>query len=128
MLAKFLDIPSVIVRTDFREGGEQNPSRGGEPWNLMCSFWPRTEVLLVHGMAVYQEALHSTKTPAELIARATSTIASQLIERLDRVMATPPLMPADRKVREAICRWTLECAGGNLLTEELSQKVLELKS
>jgi len=44
MFAKFADIPSVILRTDFREGGDQ--SGVGEPWNLMCSFYPRTEVVL----------------------------------------------------------------------------------
>ncbi|HEY6840344.1 MAG TPA: nucleoside 2-deoxyribosyltransferase, partial [Chthoniobacterales bacterium] len=38
MFAKFADIPSLLLRTDFRRGGDQ----GVDPWNLMMSFYPRT--------------------------------------------------------------------------------------
>src|SRR5210317_1787985 len=34
MLAKFLDIPTVIMRSDFRTCGEGEI--GGENWNFMC--------------------------------------------------------------------------------------------
>ena len=40
MYAKMLDIPAVILRTDFRGGGDQDAE--GDPWNLMASFYPRT--------------------------------------------------------------------------------------
>ena len=43
MYAKTLDIPSVILRTDFRYGGDQEPE--GNPWNIMVSFYPRTFAL-----------------------------------------------------------------------------------
>ena len=38
MMAKFLDIPSVLLRSDFRASGDQE--RDGDDWNLMCSFYP----------------------------------------------------------------------------------------
>ncbi|KAF2163610.1 hypothetical protein M409DRAFT_68505 [Zasmidium cellare ATCC 36951] len=38
MIAKFADIPSVILRTDFRGGGDQKSEDSpGQPWNLMSS-------------------------------------------------------------------------------------------
>jgi nucleoside 2-deoxyribosyltransferase len=54
MVAKFADIPSVIVRTDFPNGGD---SAGGPPWNLMSAYFPRTEILLIHSMSHYQQSL-----------------------------------------------------------------------
>jgi hypothetical protein len=36
MLAKFADIPSVLLRTDIRAGGDYRD----EPWNLMTSYFP----------------------------------------------------------------------------------------
>ena len=36
--AKLLDIPAVILRTDFRGGGDQDTD--GDAWNLMASFYP----------------------------------------------------------------------------------------
>lgn len=38
--AKFANKPAVIVRTDFRDGGDKP---GYEPWNLMLHAWPRTD-------------------------------------------------------------------------------------
>ncbi len=52
LFAKFADIPSVLLRTDFRSAGDQE--HGGDPWNLMTSFFPRTRVVLQNSMAVYQ--------------------------------------------------------------------------
>ena len=37
MFAKFLDIPAVLLRTDFRAAGDQPGA--GDAWNLMCSFY-----------------------------------------------------------------------------------------
>ena len=54
MMAKFLDIPSVILRSDFRSSGDQD--KDGDDWNLMCSFYPRVRQVLFNAMAWYQEA------------------------------------------------------------------------
>ena len=50
MLAKFLDMPAVLLRTDIRSQSEQSAS--GEPWNLMLSGYPRTESVVLNGMAM----------------------------------------------------------------------------
>ncbi len=42
LFAKALDIPAVILRSDFRAAGDQER---GDPWNLMCSGYPRTAEL-----------------------------------------------------------------------------------
>ena len=54
LFAKFADIPSVILRTDFRAGGDQD---NNQAWNLMTSFFPRTEVLVINSMTLYKDAL-----------------------------------------------------------------------
>ena len=53
IVAKMLDIPSVIVRTDFRRGGDND----GDPWNLMLRGYPRTHTVVMDGMASYQKRL-----------------------------------------------------------------------
>ena len=54
MMAKMLDIPSVLLRSDFRASGDQE--REGDDWNLMCSFYPRSRKVQFNAMAWYQEA------------------------------------------------------------------------
>src|ERR1700738_2681208 len=53
MVAKFADIPSLLLRTDFRKGGDQRE----DPWNLMMSFYPRTRSCVLDCMILYKEAL-----------------------------------------------------------------------
>ena len=60
MLAKFLDIPTVILRSDFRTCGEKEI--GGEDWNFMCSFYPRTRVVKFNSIQFYQEATEVSQT------------------------------------------------------------------
>jgi nucleoside 2-deoxyribosyltransferase len=102
LFAKFADIPAVLLRTDFRAGGDQN----GFPWNLMTSYFPRTEVILVDGMALYQasaptlhgetaEELLKSKTGSAAGRKAIESIALQVIEKLEKVIAQPPLLPKD---------------------------------
>ncbi|MXY97122.1 MAG: hypothetical protein F4Z29_05090, partial [Gemmatimonadetes bacterium] len=54
MMAKMLDIPSVLLRSDFRASGDQE--REGDDWNLMCSFYPRSRTVQFNAMTWYQEA------------------------------------------------------------------------
>src|SRR6202023_480031 len=60
MLAKFADIPSLLLRTDFRRGGDQ----GVDPWNLMMSFYPRTRTLCLNSMEIYKKASCAGVPPA----------------------------------------------------------------
>ena len=56
MFAKFADIPSLILRTDFRGGGDCAGIEEKLPWNLMSSFYPRTKVLLADSSMLYKKA------------------------------------------------------------------------
>src|SRR6201993_4966158 len=53
MFAKFADIPSLLLRTDFRRAGDQ----AEDQWNLMMSFYPRTRTLCLNSMEIYKNAL-----------------------------------------------------------------------
>lgn len=79
MIAKFLDIPSVIIRTDFRKSGDQEI--GGDSWNLMCSFYPRTETVTVNSMELYNEC---NRDVVEIY----NSLSSLIIEKFDLLVKT----------------------------------------
>ena len=112
MYAKMLDIPSVILRTDFRGGGDQDAE--GDPWNLMASFYPRTRILHLDGMQWYQEALAQGGDATEVSARYQRRIAAEVIELLDEVRGDEAIMEGGRKGAESTYRWALRLAGGGL--------------
>ena len=118
MFAKFLDIPSVILRSDFRSSGEKD--LGGEDWNLMCSFYPRTKVVQFSAIAFHQEAMNESVSLNEAMDRLYSRIASLLIESLDSVKSLKPLLKGDEKQIEGLYRWALKFPGGGL--ENLSSE------
>ncbi len=101
MFAKFADIPSVILRTDFREGGDQ--AGAGDPWNLMCSFFPRTEVVIASCLESCSRAGHQRQQiesydPSVLTSNleahqaAITETAEQVITAFDRVATQPPVL------------------------------------
>lgn len=55
--AKFLSIPAVVLRSDFRKSGDQD--KNGENWNLMCSFYPQTKSVNVNSIYEYHLKLKS---------------------------------------------------------------------
>ena len=110
MFAKFADIPSVIIRTDFRKSGDQDT----DPWNLMSSFYPRTHVLTIDCVSLYRKGLKS-KLPGDHAgshgglksSRASQFMMGQIaldcVQSLKQVLKDKPVMPASD--REAIYRW-----------------------
>ncbi len=112
MYAKMLDIPSVILRTDFRHGGDQKA--GGDPWNLMASFYPRTRILHLDAMAWYQEALAQGGSPEHVAARFQQRIAAAVIRLLDEARADTPILEGGPAGALSIYRWALRLAGGSL--------------
>ena len=107
MFAKFADIPSVILRTDFREGGDQAGS--GDPWNLMCSFYPRTEVVLSSCLESSSKAGHQRQdlenydpnaltSNLEAHQKAIKATAQEVIEAFDNVLETPPVLTNNPEV------------------------------
>ena len=115
MYAKMLDIPAVILRTDFRGGGDQDA--GGDPWNLMASFYPRTRILHLDGMQWYQDALAQGGDAIQVSARFQRRIAAEVIELLDEARGDAPCMPIMENGQagaEGAYRWALRLAGGSL--------------
>ena len=117
MFAKFADIPAVILRSDFRLGGDQ----AGDPWNLMSSNYPRTETVVVNSMGLYKTArqtrLRSSPRRGKLdevicLAGQHSTadaqtmcedIAGACVRAFDRSVASKPHMP--KPLRAEVYQW-----------------------
>ncbi|MBS0585693.1 MAG: nucleoside 2-deoxyribosyltransferase [Verrucomicrobia bacterium] len=112
LFAKFADIPAVILRTDFRKGGDQEEN----PWNLMSSFFPRTEVVLIDSMALYKQ------DPSNMIPE----IARQVVVAMDEVVTKTALMPAE--ISEAIYRWLTIMPGFKEESSEIVAAILEARS
>ena len=112
MLAKFLDIPTVILRSDFRTCGEKEV--GGEDWNFMCSFYPRTRVVKFNAIQFYQEASEKSQTLNEVFDIYYTRIARMVIESLESVRTEQPLLKGDQKRLENLYRWALTFPGGEL--------------
>jgi nucleoside 2-deoxyribosyltransferase len=94
MIAKMLDIPSVIIRSDFRLGGDSAIS----PWNLMLINYPRTEVITLDSIALYQKGLHRKGlSPKNAAIVAHEHLASLTITALDTVRTAPPILSAEQK-------------------------------
>ena len=111
MLAKFADIPSVLLRTDIRTAGDWRD----EPWNLMTSYFPRTATVVVPSLFDYRahlkrrsprldEALHLAGQHSSAHAQTVcERIAAQCVRALERVLATEPAMP--KYLREEAYHW-----------------------
>ena len=110
--AKLLDIPAVILRTDFRGGGDQDTD--GDAWNLMASFYPRTQNVTLNAMEWYQEARRESNTAEEAGARYCARIAETVINALDAVRAEPPRLGAAPDGVEHLYRWALRFPGNGL--------------
>jgi len=129
MIAKFADIPTVILRTDFRKAGDQGEATYGEgrgdPWNLMSSFWPRTKRVVVDAMMGYKMGLaraleqkiendaatenittsamgggHAAMRAGEELL---SVTAQNVVAAMEEVLQTPATIPKESRVH--IYRW-----------------------
>ena len=112
MLAKFLDIPAVILRSDFRTCGEREI--GGEDWNFMCSFYPRTRVVKFNAIQFYQETVENNRNLNETFDMYYGAIARRVIESLDAVRTEPSLLKGNLKKLKILYQWALEFPGGGL--------------
>lgn len=126
VLSKMLDIPSVIIRTDFRLGGDSRL----DPWNLMCSGYPRTKVLLLDAMASYQHQLRKEGlSPAEAGHAATRVFAKDVVTALDEVRAMKPHLSP--QLREQIYEWMRHLPGESFaktLSKDTLQQILSSKT
>ena len=116
MFAKFADIPSLLLRTDFRRGGDQ----GADPWNLMVSFYPRTRTLCLNSIEIYKEALsaglpavHAGQSLVEEVAKAT-------VKELELLSELAPAIP--HELAEPVFRWLSQLPG--FRSSESEEKVM----
>jgi nucleoside 2-deoxyribosyltransferase len=109
MIAKFADVPTVLLRSDVRHAGES----GNGPWNLMASGFPRTATVLAPSLARYRARLQRRRiddavrlagqhgsAAAQLVCEET---ASLCVRALERVLSSEPTMP--RHLREEAYQW-----------------------
>lgn len=132
MVAKFADLPSVLLRTDFRSAGD-GKELGGDAWNLMSSFYPRTRVLELNSIALYKEGLrqrdgdaqmHAEKRGSEAGRLMIEAIARRVIAAFDEVLALPPALPAS--LTDSVYRWLALMPGLSGANEENTRAMLEL--
>ncbi len=108
MLAKMLDIPSVIIRTDMRLAGDQ---RDGDPWNLMCSQYPRTEVILKNGIEWYQRFQKLHDSAQGMIDAMYHELANEVVEGLVATKAQPSLFEGDLDKAYKLYQWAVHFPG-----------------
>ena len=121
-VAKMVDMPAVLLRSDFRSGGDETLS-DNVPWNLMCSNYPRTRVLHLNAMTFYHRALADSKGSDSLLDLFYRSLALELIRELDTVTAEPAWLPEDELFSQY--QRTVQSIGGSL-PERLPEEKLRL--
>ncbi|MXZ75548.1 MAG: nucleoside 2-deoxyribosyltransferase [Gemmatimonadetes bacterium] len=133
MMAKMLDIPSVLLRSDFRASGDQE--REGDDWNLMCSFYPRSRKVQFNAMAWYQEARRDRgpgdgAPAADWTDRLYNRMADAVIEALDAVRTEPSAFGGDEARINTVYAWAARFPGSgfdNLCGRGFVEKTIEEK-
>jgi nucleoside 2-deoxyribosyltransferase len=105
MVAKFADTPALLLRTDFRRGGDQ----GQDPWNLMLSFYPRTKTCCLDSMALYKTALSQGLDPSGAADWMLDQIASQVVPELEALAQTKPILPSE--LTNSVHDWLVQFPG-----------------
>ena len=105
MFAKFADIPSLLLRTDFRRGGDQ----GEDPWNLMMSFYPRTRTLCLNSIEIYKTATSMGMSPMHAGQSLVEKVAEAVVKELDLLSQLPPAISRD--LTEPVYRWLSQMPG-----------------
>jgi len=126
LFAKTLDVPAVILRSDFRSAGDQER---GDPWNLMCSGYPRTGKLTLNAMAWYQEAWGKGGGTAAMLERFYSKLSKAIITEFDNVYNEPSLIDSQQMLRN-VYEWGLRFPGNgfsDLFNEQELKSLLEKK-
>ena len=105
MVAKFADIPALLLRTDFRRGGDQ----GHDPWNLMLSFYPRTKTCCIDSMALYKTALSQGLDPSGAADWMLNQIAAQVVKDLEELAQLKPILPLEHT--NSVHDWLVQFPG-----------------
>ena len=106
MFAKFADIPAVVLRSDFRAGGDGFGAPDSVAWNLMAAYYPRCVNVVLNSGEIYARSLRggakaqkdaecsdSVRAAAETIGYA----ASKVVDALDQVAGQKPILSGRTK-------------------------------
>lgn len=113
VIAKMLDVPALLLRTDFRTGGFEF---GGD-WNLMVDGFPRSVELAIPSIFMYSdlgmEGMHKS-------------MAKSIIDGLDEAMNKKPLLTSLDDLLTAFLFVTRMCGSGmdELMTDELLNEII----
>ncbi|MBO5760902.1 MAG: nucleoside 2-deoxyribosyltransferase [Lentisphaeria bacterium] len=122
LFAKMLDIPAVLLRTDFRCPAESSTSP--DPWNLMCSGYPRTRSLILHSMQLWHEATEMAVEKGKIVDLYYANIAEKILKELDKCLVMEKVFSFEELA--GIYRNTLRAAGGKLPEIWTEEKILAL--
>ena len=84
--AKMVDMPALLLRSDFRDSGDKGLP-DGDPWNLMCSHYPRTRVLWLNAMEYYHRC--KAEGRENLAERFYAALAKEILGELDQLVTLP---------------------------------------
>lgn len=112
MVAKMLDIPALLLRTDFRIAGDQ--SQGADHWNLMCSHYPRSRTLQLDAMRLYAAARAEGRGPEGVTAGFLAALTREITANLETLLAEKPVFPADADYLRAMYRHVITACGAGL--------------
>ncbi|MBQ4106517.1 MAG: nucleoside 2-deoxyribosyltransferase [Lentisphaeria bacterium] len=120
--AKMVDMPAVLLRTDFRKGGD-HILPDDAPWNLMCSHYPRTALLLINAMERYLTFCGSPlRDAAAQLSACYRSIAADVVKQLDAAAGMTPWLNPEQVLDQY--RRTVKSIGGDLETR-LDEPVLQ---
>jgi nucleoside 2-deoxyribosyltransferase len=117
MVAKFADIPAVLLRTDFRRAGDAH----SDAWNLMLSDYPRTRQVIVHAMELYHGQRHPERALEDAAELATHETARRVIAAFDEVRHLPPVLSP--KLRDGVYEWLSLFPGFGRPAEEVERQL-----
>ena len=126
LFAKALDIPAVILRSDFRSAGDQER---GDPWNLMCSGYPRTRKVSLNAMAWYQEAWNKGGGTLAILERFYGKLSKTILDEFDLVLKEQSLIDNEQMLLN-VYEWALRFPGNgftDLISEEELRTLLHAK-
>ncbi len=121
--AKMIDMPAVLLRTDFRNSGDHTLP-DGEPWNLMCSHYPRTKVLHINAMMCYHDCLKDSSDTGDLLDRFYSGIAADVVCALDDVVSQKSWLPQEQVLQQY--QMAVKSVGGTLETVFSDDKIKKI--
>ena len=126
LFAKVLDIPAVILRSDFRAAGDQ---KRGDPWNLMCSGYPRTRRVSLNAMSWYQEAWKKGGGTSAILERFYGKLSKIINAEFNMLLKESSLFDNEQMLQN-VYKWALRFPGSgfsDLFCEEELKTLLAAK-